>query len=74
MVVSQLNKEDLLEVIKFQDFCRNTHVKYIEFYKKYPQEEKRRGKIAGDTKHHQMCIDGYDKTLKLLNKLKDDLC
>lgn len=65
--------KDLLRVIKFQKFCRDTHIEWVDYYKEYPKEEDSIiGKIAGDIEHHQLCINGYDKTLKLLYNLKED--
>jgi len=69
-VVKQLNKESLEKIIQFQKDCRETHVVYIQYYKSFPEEEKGiRSQIAGDTKHHQRCVDGYDLTIDFLEKL-----
>lgn len=48
----------------------DSHLSWIDYFKRHPEKENSFKNSAGDTKHHQYCIDKYEEALKLLDELK----
>lgn len=54
--------------------CRQTHVDWIEWYKAHPKQERIKGKVAGDVKHHRLWVRRYNQVLRVLRAKGDAAC
>ena len=56
-------------ILGFLRKCRDTHVKWVNFLESgveyVPMKED-----VGDVTHHRECIEGYDKMLTILERLR----
>lgn len=52
---------------------RKTHVDWLEWYERHPEEELKHGAIAGDAKHHREAIAGYDQVISVLESVQGQM-
>ncbi len=57
------------EAIRKIEKSRDTHIRWLDFYDRRPEQEDKHGAIAGDRQHQLGAIERYDSILEFLRSL-----
>jgi len=62
--------EQLIELVKgIITESKKTHLAWLRFYRKHPEQQKRYRNSAGDIEHQRYCVRKYNKALQALHLL-----
>lgn len=72
--VSAPTRAEIEQAIATIEHSRGTHVEWAAFVRDFPDEAAKPSPravadVAGDLKHHEDCIDGYDHVLAVLRRI-----
>lgn len=69
----RMNADDVKRAIEIVNHSRKTHVEWRDYIRDYPeaaQEPRAEIDVAGDIKHHEDCIAGYDHVIAVLEAVR----
>jgi hypothetical protein len=63
---------NISKAIEIIESSKRSHQTWLNWYSINPQGEIDYGDIAGNTQHHEICIENYTKVIELLKSYEDN--
>ena len=62
-------KEKVIRAFKTVEDAKNTHILWLKYFKKYPQQEKNFSETIHSAEEQRKIIEDYDNVLDVLNEI-----